>query len=113
MSISTLAEYTVGDDLGDLQIFWQANDGSYFDFSGGWTFTLTVYDKNGTKFTTNDGFVGAAGSSEDPSVIKQWATTGELTTLKKGEYKCRVSAIRSADGRKRTKTGTIRMLPDS
>ena len=110
----TLAEYTIGDSLADLSIYWTADDGSYRDFSTGWTFQVKVGNENGVTFTKTTGITGAAGSSTVASIVIAWATTNELSTITTaGDYYCQVRATRTADGKPLTKRGVLRLSASS
>lgn len=109
----TLAKYTIGDSLADLSVYWQASDGTYRDFSTGWTFQIKVGDANGVKFTRT-GALGQAGSLTVPSIVIAWATADELTLITApGDYYCQVRCTRTADSKVLTKRGTLRMAASS
>lgn len=109
--------YTIGDELGDLGVFWRDTYGNLIDFSSGYTFSLKVYDSTGTAwFTKTTGMTGAAGSDttdpKTPNLTVAWATSAELTTITTtGTYPLRITATRSADSKTRTFRGSITILP--
>lgn len=114
MAEQTLAEYSIGDSLSDLAIYWQADDNTYRDFSSGWSFEVKVGDANGVTFTKTAGITGAAGGPTVPSIVVAWATTDELTTIATpGNYYVQIRATRTGDAKKLTKRGTLRMAATS
>lgn len=113
-----IAEYTIGDELADLGLFWQDSSGALIDFSSGYTFTVTVTDNAGTsQFTAKTtGITGAVGSlAEDtPNVTVAWATSSELSSITTaGIYKFFCTARRTADSKDRTFRGLIRIVENS
>lgn len=106
------AAYSIGDDLDDLAVFWQATSGAYRDFSTGWSFEIKVGNANGVNFTTAN-VTGQVGSSTVPSLVVAWAA-GTLDTITAvGDYYVQVRCTRSVDSKKLTKRGVLTMKPSS
>lgn len=108
-------EYYTGDELGDAGLYWRDGTGNLIDFTSGYTFSLKVYDHDGTTvlFTKTTGITGATGSLTvpTPNVVIAWSTTLELTTITTaGDYQLRLTATRTADGKTRTFPTTLRIL---
>lgn len=103
-------DYTIGDELESLQLWWTAN-GTLVDLSVTTTYTSKLYlasDSARTAlFTKTTGFTGAAGSgtktSGTPNLTVAWATSGELNVpTVAGLYVFSIRATRSSDSRVRT-----------
>lgn len=110
-----MLEYYTGDELGDAGLYWRDGNGALIDFTSGYTFSLRIYDHDGSTVlvTKSTGITGAAGSLTvpTPNVTVAWATTAELTSITTpGDYQLRLTATRVADSKTRTFPATIRIL---
>ena len=110
------AEYSPGDELGDLGLYFMDTNGALIDFSTGYTFVVTILDGDGNVLVTkSDDITGAAGSlttnPPTPNVTIAWDTTGELDQITTpGSYPFRCVATRTADSKNRTFRGVITRL---
>lgn len=93
--------YYVGSDLPDTQITLKNGDGTYPDFSSGYTFQVKVAPAGSTSasFTKTTSISGAAGSTTVANVSVSWATSGELNTLTAGYYTLQLQVTRTSDSR--------------
>ncbi len=93
--------YYVGSDLPDTQITVRNGDGTYPDFSSGYTFAVKVAPAGSTSasFTKSTSITGAAGSATVANVSVSWATSGELNSLTAGYYILQLQVTRSSDSR--------------
>lgn len=91
--------YISGSDLPDTQITIRNGDGTYPDFSSGYTFQVKVAPAGSTtaSFTKTTGITGGAGSATACNVTVAWATSGELNSLTSGFYTLQVQVTRTAD----------------
>lgn len=114
---NTTAEYTIGDEIADLGLFWFDSYGTLIDFSTGYTFTVTMTNSDGTsQFSAKtSGITGAAGSiaTDTPNVVVAWATSSEISSITTpGVYKFFCTA-RRADNKDRTFRGLIRIVANT
>lgn len=93
--------YYVGSDLPDTQITLRNGDGTYPDFSSGYTFSIKVAPAGSTTatFTKSTNVTGAAGSATVANLTISWATSGELNSLTAGYYILQVTVTRTSDSR--------------
>lgn len=93
--------YYVGSDLPDTQVTLRNGDGTYPDFSSGYTFQVKVAPTSGSAatFTKTTSITGAAGSSTVANVSVSWATSGELNSLTAGYYVLQLQVTRTSDSR--------------
>lgn len=113
-----IAEYTIGDELDNLGLFWLDSTGALIDFSSGYTYTVTMTDSKGNnQFTAKtSGITGAAGSlaTDTPNVVVAWATSSEISSIADpGIYNFFCRARRSADNKDRTFRGLIRLVSNT
>jgi hypothetical protein len=114
MSSIDTVDYTIGDELEPLQLWWTAN-GQLVDLSVAHTYSakLAIASDTVTPPTNvfgsakTTGFTGAAGSGTKgngvPNLAVVWATTGELNTpTLAGLYLLQIVATRTSDSRQRT-----------
>jgi hypothetical protein len=91
------AEYIQGAELEEYLVTWTDPDGSLYDFSTGFDFTLKVGRPGETAaFTKTTGITGAA---TDPNVTVAWAIVGELNLLEPGTYTLQIAARQDSDDR--------------
>lgn len=69
-------------------------DGTSEDYSTGYTFTVEVKKGADVEFTKTTGITGAVGS-----VVVDWATTNELSTLDPGGYTAFLRVRRTSDSK--------------
>jgi hypothetical protein len=112
MATIDTVDYTVGDELESLQLWWFANS-ALVDLSVAHTYSSKLYKASDATHTNvfsalkTTGFTGAAGSGTKPSgtpnLVVTWATTGELnSTMTDGLYIFQIVATRTSDGKQRT-----------
>lgn len=108
MSTIDTVEYTIGDELEPLQIWWTAN-GALVDLSVAHTYSSTLVREltSAAVFTKTTGFTGAAGSGVKgagvPNLTVAWATSGELNApTVAGRYVFQIVATRTSDSKQRT-----------
>lgn len=116
MATIDTVDYTVGDELESLQLWWFANS-ALVDLSVAHTYSAKLYKASDSTHTNvfsalkTTGFTGAAGSGTKPSgtpnLVVTWATTGELnSTMTDGLYIFQIVATRTSDSKQRT--GNVR-----
>ena len=94
-----MLRYIAGSDAPELRLTFQNGDGTYPDFTTGYSFELKIAAFGSTTALVNKttGLTGAAGSATAPNLIVTWATTNELNTLTPGFYVLQATAKRTSD----------------
>lgn len=103
-----MPEYIQGAELDDMPVTWTDDDGTLYDYSTGYTFTLKIgRPGEAAVFTKTSGMTGAATA---PNLNVVWATTGELNSLEPGTYTLQIAARRTLDDRDRFMQDSITIV---
>ena len=93
----TAYRYYTTSELPVIPVHWKKSDGTYWDFSSGWTFVALFTDETGDlAYTKSSGITGAAGTVTVPNVVIA-PIVGELATIGAGMYDVRLNATRASD----------------
>lgn len=109
----TVIERYLGAELPAWAISWPAGDGTFYDFTSGWTFVLKV-SGGGTDaalLTKTTGFTGSTGSATDPNLTIAPVPADGFQLLDPGVYQCTVTASNTASGLDAIETFLLRLLP--
>lgn len=90
-----MIKWTQGTTIPDLQLGIVDDSGELYDFSQGWTFSLTIKGRtqNFTKTTSITGYEG------NPNLIIVWATSNEIVNLASGIYSFVLTATYTPTGK--------------
>ena len=90
--------YYVGSDLPAAQLTLRNGDGTYPDFSSGYTFSVKVapVGSSTASFTKTTTIAGGVGSKTVANVTITWATSAELNTLTAGFYVLQVTVTQTS-----------------
>lgn len=121
MIIDTV-EYRIGDELEDLQLWWEHTSGGLVNFDDEpSTFSATVRPEHGPALLAQpSGFPKTSGFSQGegdgtkadgtPNLTVAWSTTGELNAIATpGDYLLVIEATRVGDSGRRTAFVRLRM----
>jgi hypothetical protein len=95
----TIPRFVQGSDLPDLTLTWTDTNGAVIDFSTGWTFTLQVGRAPDVAVLTVT--TGITGTAIAPNITVAWAASGGLDSLAPGRWTGQLTAVRTADNKKR------------
>lgn len=90
-------------ELPDWGVEWPDREGVAVNFSSGYTFELRLVRGGAVKL---DKTTGITGSASFPNLTVVW-DLGEMDDIDPGVHDCVIVATRTADGKHRTKNGTV------
>lgn len=102
----TVFRYTKGAELESIDITWRQPNGTLYDFSTGWTFTVRVGTPGSAALLQKTS--GITGAATAPNLVIAWSAA-ELDAIPTGSYHLDVTA-RIANNKDLTRTFMFQIL---